>query len=646
MRAAAAAFGVGERAPEDADVIVDALFGSGFHGRLEGAAEALAERVNGLAAPIVALDVPSGVDGASGRVEGAAIAAELTLAFHGRTLGTAIEPGRGHSGEVVELPIGLPGALAGPERAVRMDPADLALVPRRSPTGSKYDAGGVLVVGGSPGMSGAPALAALAAFRAGAGVVWVCVPESEHAAVAAHAPELMVHGGLGPSACSSSRRAPAPSSLGPGLGRAPEARASSSTRSCAGSRRRSCSTPMRSSRSPGRLETLARAPGPTALTPHAGELGRLLGRDSAAVAAARLAAVSEAAERSGAAVLLKGPDTLVAAPGEPLRIVETSVPQLATAGAGDVLGGAVGGTLRARAAARAGARPGRGRARLGGAPRRLRGRGDRRVRPAAAARAPARVTPLDARGRSRRGARERARLIDAAGGSRLWAVVKADGYGHGAVACAGAALSAGAERICCATLERGARAAGGARRGRGDRRALAARARRGGARGRLRDRRLLARGLRQAARRGRRLRRARQGRHRHGALGHVARDALATGRELAAGSGPLRLAGLMSHLATADGDPGVRGGCRPPSSPTLAREFPPCPRHLANSAAALTLPETRYDAVRCGIALYGVSPFGDDPAGHGLPPALRWTSRVAGAARPRTRRSRPATAGG
>ncbi len=139
MRTAATAFGVPELEPEDADVIVDALFGSGFHGRLEGAAEALVARVNELAAPIVALDVPSGVDGASGRVEGTAIQAALTLAFHGRTLGTAIEPGRGHAGEVIELPIGLPGALAGAPRALRMDPADLALVPSRSPTGSKYD---------------------------------------------------------------------------------------------------------------------------------------------------------------------------------------------------------------------------------------------------------------------------------------------------------------------------------------------------------------------------------------------------------------------------------------------------------------------------------------------------------------------------
>ena len=340
MRDAARAFGVTERAPEDAGVIVDALFGSGFHGRLEGAAESLVRRVNALDAPIVALDVPSGVDGASGRVAGIAVAAELTLALHGRTVGTAIEPGRGCCGHVVELPIGLPVALAGPARALRMDPSDLACAPRRSPAGSKYDAGGVLVVGGSPGMSGAPALSALAAFRAGAGVVWVCVPESEHAAVAGHAPELMVHAGLEPDRVLELAARAGAVVAGPGLGRSGGA----STLVDALVRRVEAPLVLDADALfalAGRLESLRDRPGPTALTPHAGELGRLLERASGEIAEARLEAVSEAAERSGAAVLLKGPDTLVVAPGEPLRIAETSVPQLATAGAGDVLAGTV-----------------------------------------------------------------------------------------------------------------------------------------------------------------------------------------------------------------------------------------------------------------------------------------------------------------
>jgi hydroxyethylthiazole kinase-like uncharacterized protein yjeF len=341
MRAAATAFGVADLAPEDADVIVDALFGSGFRGSLEGAAEALVMRVNALAAPIVALDVPSGVDGGSGRSEGVAIQAVLTLAFHGRSIGTAIEPGRGHAGEVLELPIGLPGALAGPARAWRMDPGDLSLVPARAARGSKYDAGGVLVVGGSPGLSGAPALAALAALRGGAGVVWVCVPGSEHAAVAAHGPELMVHGELTVERVLELAARAHAVVLGPGLGRA------DGTAELVDALVHRIEAPLVLDADAlfalaGRLETLRERRAPTALTPHAGELGRLLGRDSASVAAARLASVSEASDLSQSAVLLKGPDTLVAAPGQALRIVETPVPQLATAGAGDVLAGAVG----------------------------------------------------------------------------------------------------------------------------------------------------------------------------------------------------------------------------------------------------------------------------------------------------------------
>jgi alanine racemase len=208
-------------------------------------------------------------------------------------------------------------------------------------------------------------------------------------------------------------------------------------------------------------------------------------------------------------------------------------------------------------------------------------------------------------------------------------VVKADGYGHGAVACAGAALSAGAERLCCATL-------GEARE--------------------LRD--VLGAAVailvlsplepgEEAAAHGfeivvssvedyARLRASGIACDVHvkadtgmGRWGMSPRDALAAGRELAAGAGPLRLAGLMSHLATADDDPGF-AAAQTQAFAELARVFPPCPRHLANSAAALTLPDSRYDALRCGIALYGVSPFGDDPADHGLTPALRWTSRVAG----------------
>ena len=520
MRTAATAFGVPELEPEDADVIVDALFGSGFHGRLEGAAEALVARVNELAAPIVALDVPSGVDGASGRVEGTAIQAALTLAFHGRTLGTAIEPGRGHAGEVIELPIGLPGALAGAPRALRMDPADLALVPSRSPTGSKYDSGGVLVVGGSPGMSGAPALAALAALRSGAGVVWVCVPESERGAVAAHGPELMVQGELEPEHVLELAARARAVVAGPGLGRAP------GTSELVDALVRGVEVPLVLDADAlfalaGRLQTLRERAGPTALTPHAGELGRLLGRDSDAIAGARLASVTEAAELSGAAVLLKGPDTLVADNGEPLRVVETPCP-----------------SSRRPVPATSSQAPSERCARAVCNPRRrLRWpRSHTAPQPAWRSRRPVGSSPptcscrwdacsreaFDARDRPRRRARERA----AADPGRERQPPVGRGQGRRLRAWrrrgAGTALSAGAERICCATLEE----ARELREGLGGRAPIVVlsplqpgeEVEAGGLEIVVSS----LEAVRQAARRRRVVRRARQGRHRHGPLGHDA----------------------------------------------------------------------------------------------------------------------------
>ena len=243
---------------------------------------------------------------------------------------------------MIELAIGLPGALAGPARALRMEPADLGLAPGRSATGSKYDAGGVLVVGGSPGMSGAPALAALAALRAGAGVVWASVPESEHAAVAAHAPELMVHGELDAERVLELAARARAVVAGPGLGRAPGTAAlvDALVRGVESTLVLDADALFALAE---RLETLrdrARADG--------ADTARWRARRACSGATARQwpprgwRASGEAAERSGAAVLLKGPDTLVAAPGEPLRVIETPVPQLATAGAGDVLAGAAG----------------------------------------------------------------------------------------------------------------------------------------------------------------------------------------------------------------------------------------------------------------------------------------------------------------
>ncbi|MEO9174612.1 MAG: NAD(P)H-hydrate dehydratase, partial [Gaiellales bacterium] len=292
------------------------------------------------AVPVVALDVPSGIDATTGVVPVSAIHASLTISFHGRKLGTAIEPGRSHAGLVVTVPIGLPRALEPPPFALAVDASDLRTLPARSPVGTKYDAGAVLVVGGAPGTSGAPLLAARAALRSGAGVVFAAVSPAAQAQVAIGGAELMVHGTRDTDEVLALARRVDAVVLGPGLGRDDEA-----TRLVdalvAGVEAALVLDADALYALRGRLASLRARPGRTVLTPHAGELARLLEVDREVVSSARLEHVTRAAELAGCAVLLKGPDTLIATPGAPLRVVETAVPGLATAGAGDVLSGVV-----------------------------------------------------------------------------------------------------------------------------------------------------------------------------------------------------------------------------------------------------------------------------------------------------------------
>jgi hydroxyethylthiazole kinase-like uncharacterized protein yjeF len=327
-----------------AEVVVDALLGTGAQGVPRPEIAAAIARMLQHGAPVLALDVPSGIDASTGEVPGSAIRAACTVTFHGRKLGTAIEPGRSHAGTVVTVPIGLPRLFEPAPFALRVDESDLVSLPPRDPLGTKYDAGSVLVVGGAPGTSGAPLLAARAAFRAGAGAVFVAVSQDVRAQVAIGGAELMVHGTRDPERVLELARRADAVVLGPGLGRDDEAARLVDELvarvECALLLDADALYALR-----GRLATLRRRPGATALTPHAGELARLLGVERDVLSAARLAHVQEAAAEAGCSVLLKGPDTLIATPGAPLRVVETAVPGLATAGAGDVLSGVVGALL-------------------------------------------------------------------------------------------------------------------------------------------------------------------------------------------------------------------------------------------------------------------------------------------------------------
>jgi NAD(P)H-hydrate epimerase len=316
-------------AVERADVIVDALFGTGFHGEPRDEAAATIERINAAGAPVVSVDVPSGVDASSGEIAGAAVRATLTVTFHGRKVGVAIAPGLFRAGEVVVADIGLePGRTA----AQLVTPAILSVVPRRRPEDNKYTAGAVLVAGGAPGLTGAACLAARAAFRADAGYVAVAVPERSLPVVEAQLLEAVKL--TWDDALEGAGRAAA-LAIGPGLGRTPEAAALRTTLLAAGNQYVVLDADALHELEPG--DWGARA----VLTPHAGELARLLGEESAWVDAHRLEAVRRAATRFGCVCLLKGADTIVAAPDAGVLVCVEQAPGLATAGTGDVLTGIV-----------------------------------------------------------------------------------------------------------------------------------------------------------------------------------------------------------------------------------------------------------------------------------------------------------------
>jgi NAD(P)H-hydrate epimerase len=315
------------------DVVIDALFGTGFRGEPRADAAALIEELNASGAPVVSVDLPSGVNADTGEIAGSAVRAAVTVTMHGPKVGLEVAPGRFHAGEVTVADIGLEPR----ETEHRLvTPGVFGLVPRKGERDNKYTAGAVLVVGGEPGTTGAVSLAATAAFRADAGYVTVCVPEESLAVVetrlveAVKRPldrvfdELPRHGAL---------------ALGPGLGRS-------------AARQQLVRRLLEESDLPAvvdadalfELEPFERS-APTVLTPHAGELGRLLGRDSSWVNAHRLAAVQEAAGRYGCVCLLKGADTLVASPGAGVLVGHLRHPSLATAGTGDVLTGVIGAFL-------------------------------------------------------------------------------------------------------------------------------------------------------------------------------------------------------------------------------------------------------------------------------------------------------------
>jgi NAD(P)H-hydrate epimerase len=328
--------------------VVDAIFGTGFSGEARDPAGAAIEAINRCGAPVVACDIASGVDAASGEVAGAAVEAALTVAFHGAKLGHRIAPGKWRTGELRVALIGIPPDDPIEPRAGTIAPAVLALAPRRGPRSTKFSSGKVTIAGGSRGLTGAVRMCAQAAIRAGAGYATVAVPAELEAVFEQGQPEVMSVGCPGGEGCLAPASAKAllgafersaAGVLGPGLGRNP-ASVELAREALAAIEAPLVIDADGLNAFAGELPLIAARGAATILTPHAGELGRLLGRPSEEISAHRLASAREAAAAAEAIVVLKGDDTIVS-DGEQVAVNAVSSPALATAGTGDVLSGMI-----------------------------------------------------------------------------------------------------------------------------------------------------------------------------------------------------------------------------------------------------------------------------------------------------------------
>lgn len=334
---------------ERADVAVDAIFGTGFHGVPDGPhAEAIAA-LNTAAVPLVAVDIPSGVDGETGAVEGEAVKADLTVTFGAAKPGLFLLPGATHAGVIEIEPIGFPPELVRSDLLL-VEAEDVASVlPARQPESHKRSVGYAVVVGGSRQMTGAVALAGAAAYRAGAGLVAVAVPEgilpvaqvAVREAVFVALPETSSGSVAGGSERLDEVLGQAGAlAIGPGM--------TTDERTTAWVREM-----VRSSEVPvvldadglnafaGRAEDLADRKADLIVTPHVGEFARLAGVSAREVEGDRVRRIRDLASRTGATVLLKGSRTLIAAPDGIVRINPTGGPFLATGGTGDVLTGTI-----------------------------------------------------------------------------------------------------------------------------------------------------------------------------------------------------------------------------------------------------------------------------------------------------------------
>jgi ADP-dependent NAD(P)H-hydrate dehydratase / NAD(P)H-hydrate epimerase len=328
---------------EGAALVIDGIFGAGLVRPVEGVARAVIEEVKRRALPVIAIDVPSGVDGASGEVRGVAPRAAVTVTFFRKKPGHLLLPGRGYCGELVLKQIGIAEAVLDrvvPDLAENDPDWWLAAFPWPGLESHKYARGHAVVAGGAV-MTGAGRLAARAAARLGAGLVTVAAPERAFPIYAAALTGVIVHpiGGIEDfSAFLADPRRNA-ALIGPGAGVGSETRDKALAILGSGKRAVLDADALTSfSDDPDTLFAAIRAP--CVMTPHEGEFARVFD-----CAGSKPERTRRAARQSGAGVLLKGADTVIAASDGRIAINANAPPQLATAGSGDVLAGMVLGLL-------------------------------------------------------------------------------------------------------------------------------------------------------------------------------------------------------------------------------------------------------------------------------------------------------------
>jgi hydroxyethylthiazole kinase-like uncharacterized protein yjeF len=335
------------------ELLVDAILGTGFHGQLSGLLETVVADVNGLGVPVVAIDLPTGVSADTAEVEGEAIEASMTVTLAAPKISLILPPADSHSGDLVIADIGIPLPLLdeveGPYLELLTRERMRDLVPARAADSHKGDFGRVLVVAGSLGRSGAAHLAAIGALRSGAGLVTIATPKSCLPIVAAMAPEYMTEG-LEETTSGTVDYAALDRvlefkadviALGPGLGQSP------GTAAFVHGLLERAGVPLvldadalnAFSGDPDRL--MGRDGVDVVITPHPGEMARLLNTSVEAVQHDRLRHATEFAARHRVHVVLKGHRTIIAGPDNRAFINLTGNSGMATGGTGDILTGMI-----------------------------------------------------------------------------------------------------------------------------------------------------------------------------------------------------------------------------------------------------------------------------------------------------------------